>query len=52
MTVPEKMKLRTDLLTLLLKGCLKDDEYFKRLIVAQQVVTECLSDFTKEEGEE
>ena len=46
MTVPEKMKLRTKLIGVLLAGCENDSEYFKRLLVAQQVVTECLADFT------
>ena len=46
MTVPEKMRLRHDLITLLLAGCSDDTEYFKRLLVAQQAVTECLADFT------
>lgn len=45
MTVPEKMKLRTRLIGILLEGCENDNEFFKRLLVAQQVVTECLADF-------
>lgn len=45
MTVPEKMKLRTRLLGILLEGCESDSEFFKRILVAQQVVTECLADF-------
>ena len=45
MTVPEKMKLRSKLLSVLLVGCESDSEFFKRLLVAQQVITECLADF-------
>lgn len=45
MTVPEKQKLRTRLVGILLNGCENDGEFFKRLLVAQQVVTECLLDF-------
>ena len=54
MTLPEKMKLRTKLLGILLEGCKSDSEFFKRLLVAQQVVTECLADFHDDfdEGDE
>lgn len=45
MTVPEIQKLRTRLLGVLLEECENDGEFFKRLLVAQQVVTECLVDF-------
>ena len=52
MTLPEKMKLRTKLLSVLLVGCENDSEFFKRLLVAQQVVTECLADFHDDFDEE
>lgn len=45
MNVPEKLKLRTRLLGILLEECKDDSEFFKRLLVAQQVITECMTDF-------
>lgn len=45
MTPPEKMRLRAKLLGVLLVGCETNGEFFKRLLVAQEVVTECLTDF-------
>jgi len=45
MTELEKMKLRTKLRSILLVGCETNSEFFKRLLVAQQVITECLTDF-------
>lgn len=45
MTVPEKMRLRTKLMGVLLVGCENDGEFFKRLLVALEVVAECLTDF-------